>query len=874
MPPPVQPANARTDIPLTTIKSPIRAELEKLRQEGLWDRILELASENQKAHHSSFDPVVSFYQAEARLEQIVDFLRAQQLTVVPDESKKALVEVKNLFTQLLKTPLPTETVRLGWFLLGKTYFLLDDFKQCNISLDKGYISDIDISHETNRRNLKTIAEGFCLKGCCLWKNATALTTNGKVKREEVERIMSNFEIANDLSLSCGQMDISVRESLGLTGDLTPFQLGDLLESALKRTPNMYAKHGMLSNALIRFRESLRAMESPSTRKVRLTLARQLLEMLLRGYLGIHYIGPRSTERKYSTGAAGTSAAPRPKKYLLNGSFIPLAILEEIVLLLYICEAIIVRDLASRPLEDPISKKLVLMSATAVGDLGTIAFSRLHHISLGIPFLERAAKSCPNSQHIWRQFAMSLIVKNDFGKALHVIEQFFRFMPKDRTLLVFASKICLDNLSLLDRGIFYAEEMAKLPEKSRHTGRARMVLGVAHSLKALRARDIEQEALARGKAISYLLQAEAEDPGDYLIHYHLALEYCMDRRMDDAFRQIKKCLRMNMDYLPAHHLLALILSCSHRYEDALSVLEKCEIEFSEDVEIELTKIRLQAKIQGAENALKSCRHLLWSWKAVYEKDLREAERERMRTTSPEVPYPVSPLAYNAQFSPLPLTFPNNSLTVANPKISPSGPGGGSVDRADTLSYRAESGMTLPRGEGTISEMASTTGSYLAKANAQRAFSSQLHIWVLMAELYLSLDQPDNAVDCLSEAAMAGPPSFLVFYLQGSVLLRTKGPCAEARRFFENALAVNPWHAPSHIQIGWMLRKEGYDDEAERHFREALQGDSTCFEAWAALGELYFEKGNDEMAMEYLDRARRMEMSQPIQPFHSFSRCISY
>lgn len=160
-------------------------------------------------------------------------------------------------------------LRLVRFLLSKTYFLLGDLNECALCLDKGYLNEMDMAQETNRRNLKIFAEAFCLKGMCL---SAAPVLNGKVKRnEKMEKLMVNFEVANDVSLRCGQMnELAVKEGIC---DLAPFQLGDLLESALARSPNIYAKHGMLASALVRFRDSLRAVEVPATRKIRLTLAR-------------------------------------------------------------------------------------------------------------------------------------------------------------------------------------------------------------------------------------------------------------------------------------------------------------------------------------------------------------------------------------------------------------------------------------------------------------------------------------------------------------------------------------------------------------------------------------------------------------------------
>ena len=138
---------------------------------------------------------------------------------------------------------------------------------------------------------------------------------------------------------------------------------------------------------------------------------------------------------------------------------------------------------------------------------------------------------------------------------------------------------------------YAEDLCRITERSRLNGRSRLMLGIGCSLSALRARESKLQTTMRARALKQYLQAEVEDPHDFLIQYYLALELCMERRLDEAFRHVKKSLRLNMDFLPAHHLLALVLSSWKRYADALTVLEKAEVEFEEEVEIELTKIRL-------------------------------------------------------------------------------------------------------------------------------------------------------------------------------------------------------------------------------------------------------------------------------------------
>ena len=52
------------------------------------------------------DTLPLFYIGEAKLELLVEALDEQKITATPDNAKKVLVELKTLFSQLLKGPLP------------------------------------------------------------------------------------------------------------------------------------------------------------------------------------------------------------------------------------------------------------------------------------------------------------------------------------------------------------------------------------------------------------------------------------------------------------------------------------------------------------------------------------------------------------------------------------------------------------------------------------------------------------------------------------------------------------------------------------------------------------------------------------------------
>ena len=122
---------------------------------------------------------------------------------------------------------------------------------------------------------------------------------------------------------------------------------------------------------------------------------------------------RLTERQGSAGETTLLHVPRPKKYPLNGAFVPVSLLDEVILLIHIGEAAVARDMATRAAEVESTRKFLLSYSIAMADACVIAYTRLNQLHLGLPLIERAAKLSSVSPHIWRHYAMHCVVKGDY-----------------------------------------------------------------------------------------------------------------------------------------------------------------------------------------------------------------------------------------------------------------------------------------------------------------------------------------------------------------------------------------------------------------------------------------------------------------------------
>lgn len=153
-------------------------------------------------------------------------------------------------------------------------------------------------------------------------------------------------------------------------------MGAILETALQRAPIVLIKSGNLLGAIERYRTMLNAVESKATSSLRLTLARQLAEVLLRGVSGIIYDPPSRSTASNSKGSLTSKRLWKPRQYTAKNQFTPKNLAEETILLLLIAETLAVRDaVLSQSPEFRLARAHSLGNAAAVYDLLTLATVR-------------------------------------------------------------------------------------------------------------------------------------------------------------------------------------------------------------------------------------------------------------------------------------------------------------------------------------------------------------------------------------------------------------------------------------------------------------------------------------------------------------------
>jgi tetratricopeptide repeat protein 7 len=262
-------------------------------------------------------------------------------------------------------------------LLSKLYYACGDFDN---SLEQFKLSEIDnLKTEIvlSSRTLRILAESYAAKGLCL--EAKSPKGASKFKTAELEaEMVTCFERAADIGL------------LYLQGQENTTNMGAILETALQRSPIVLIKTGKLQAAIERYRAMLSAVETKATQSLRLTLARQLAEVLLRGVSGTIYTPPTSNSRINQSNQ--NKKLWMPRRYSARSQFLPKNQHEETLLLLLISEALANRDaVLSQSPEFRVARTFALGNATAVYDLLTLATVRWGQMLFLNDTLEKALK---------------------------------------------------------------------------------------------------------------------------------------------------------------------------------------------------------------------------------------------------------------------------------------------------------------------------------------------------------------------------------------------------------------------------------------------------------------------------------------------------
>uniref|UniRef100_A0A3Q3KBX6 Tetratricopeptide repeat protein 7B n=1 Tax=Monopterus albus TaxID=43700 RepID=A0A3Q3KBX6_MONAL len=709
---------------------------------------------------------------------------------------------------------------------------------------------------------KLIANGLCLEKVpavspSLSNKNTGSPLSNRSTTEQEQEIITCYEKSGDIALLYLQEAEKVSGIQNRSPKPGPtaqdLELGYFLETGLQRAHVIHFKNGNLTQGVGRFREILRAVETRTTQNLRMTIARQLAEILLRGMCEQSYWSPLEDPPTVSPLDDPTRQGhTHSKNYTLSRLtvcfcylFCPQENTEEALLLLLISESMANRDaVLSRIPEHNNDRIISLQSASVVYDLLTIALGRRGQYEMLSECLERAMKFAFEEFHLWYQLALSLMAAGKSARAVKVLKECIRLKPNDPTIPLLAVKLCIGPLHWLDEGECFAKTVIDMGEKAAEfRAKGYLAIGLVYSLKATDASlRSTQEDYQRKALGAFQRLAQSLSPTDHLAAFYLALQLAVSRQIPEALGYVRQALQLQGDDVHSLHLLALLLSAQKHYHDALNIIEMALSEYPENFNLLYTKVKLESMCRGPEEALLTCKHMLQIWKSFY------------NLTNPSDSGRGSSLLDRAIADRRQL----NAMTL--PDFSD--PETGSVHATSIAASRVEQ---------ALSEVASSLQSSAPKHGPLHPWLTLAQIWLHAAEVYIGMSKPAEASACTQEATNLFPTSHNVLYMRGQIA-ELRGNVDEAKRWYEEALSINPTHVKTMQRLGLILHQLQRYSLSEKVLRDAVQVNSTAHDVWNSLGEVLQAQGNAAAATECFLTALELEASSPILPFTIIPRAL--
>ncbi|XP_076777525.1 tetratricopeptide repeat protein 7B isoform X2 [Arvicanthis niloticus] len=644
--------------------SRLETEIERCRSECQWERIPELVKQ-LSAKLIANDDMAELLLGESKLEQHLKEKPLRQ-GASPRGPRPQLTEVrKHLTAALDRGNLKSEFLQESNLIMAKLNYVEGDYKEAlNIYARVG-LDDLPLTAVPPYR-LRMIAEAYATKGLCLEKlPVSSSTSNLHVDREQ--DVITCYEKAGDIALLYLQeiervILTNIQNRSPKPGPAPHDQeLGFFLETGLQRAHVLYFKNGNLTRGVGRFRELLRAVETRTTQNLRMTIARQLAEILLRGMCEQSYWNPLEEPpcqsplddplrkgantktytlprraRVYSGEnwimiESASSAAPKatqshshsPGTTTLHSHFhlsifCPQENTEEALLLLLISESMANRDAVLSRIPEHKSDRLIsLQSASVVYDLLTIALGRRGQYEMLSECLERAMKFAFEEFHLWYQFALSLMAAGKSARAVKVLKECIRLKPDDATIPLLAAKLCVGSLHWLEEAETFAKTVVDVGEKtSEFKAKGYLALGLTYSLQATDASLRGMQEVLQRKALLAFQRAHSLSPTDHQAAFYLALQLAISRQIPEALGYVRQALQLQGDDANSLHLLALLLSAQKHYHDALNIIDMALSEYPENFILLFSKVKLESLCRGPDEALLTCKHMLQIWKSCY------------------------------------------------------------------------------------------------------------------------------------------------------------------------------------------------------------------------------------------------------------------
>ncbi|KAM4041363.1 tetratricopeptide repeat protein 7A [Anomaloglossus baeobatrachus] len=826
----------------------LEAEIERCRAECQWEKIQLLVRQLAPKVQDSSDDFTNLLLAEALLELALrENIAKLKFSIPLMESKEPkLRQAKNYLTGILnRGKLPPHYMTEALLILGKLHFCEGSYRDAVSMYARSGFEHLSLDDEPLYK-MRLFAEAFAIKGLSLERSTATIASRARLSEREEEAVAC-FEKASWIAqVFLQELDKSMNSTHSRTSKSSnssgqDFELSYFLEAALGGAYAAHFKRGNMLKGIKELRDVLRIVETKATQAFKMAANRQLAEVLLHSLSENCYWSPLKSplpelmvNREESSFPYGV-ISHKPQIHSGDHLYCPQDNIEEALLLLLISESMANRDaVISRAPDQKEDRAVSLQNASGVYDLLSITMARRGQYAMLSECLERAMKFAFGEFHLWYQLALSMMSCGKFAYAVSVLKECSKMRPTDPTVLLLAAKVCIGPLHWLEEGEHFAKQVTEMGEEAGESlAKGYLALGLVYSLQATDAVQKSTQDDWSKKALQALQRAHEIDSEDPRIILYLSLQLALVRQISDAIEHLQGALKYLKDDLHCLHLLALLLSAQKQYKHATEVINMALTEYPENFSILFTKTKLLLVHEGPEEALITCRHMLFLWQKLYNcSQLSESEKE-------------------SSLADVPLTRKHSGLHLAIPDAHD--PENGSQRASSIAASRMEQAMS------EISMHSSTQ-----KQGPMQQWVTLEQIWLQAAELFMEQQHMKEAGFCIQEAASLFPTSHTVLYMRGK-LAEMKGCLEEAKQIYNEALTVNPDGVKIMHSLGLVLNRLGRNSLAEKYLRDAVQNQSTSHDAWKGLGEVLQDQGKHEAAVECFISALDLESSSPVFPF---------
>jgi len=856
-------------------KLPNDKEIERVRWERKWQLVPTLLSAFGTKQVSGLysgdelDLFRGFHSGEAELEEALEkskcpitvgksILEASDLQGVHKDLSNALK-----LSEILKEHYPVY-YQDAQLLIGKYYFAIGEFEKC-----ASYVKDSMTENFATlpRRSKYILAEACTCKALSL--EATRQTNDA------LDKILGLYEVAVEISLSLILEEERSGSGTLKRGNVSPNHasftpLSPLIEFAILRPVEVLLQEGSCEAAIHLIRTVLRTLDSKTNYKIKQSLFTRLAEIILSATSSDSYNAPSTSDDQQVLGSfssplrqstpdvsqSSIAKISSKKTVLPLDTFQPQDEIEETVLLLLLCEAM------------PIDSSDEITTNSSVANLNDMN-SNLDLLSLTLPrgeqytllseILERALKHGFNEFHLYYQYALSLISCAQYSRAFLALRQCHELDPSNPQVLLFCIKLCINNLQKPDEAVELAKILLDLDLLPEVEAMANSSLGIAYSQLAC-------SASTYGKFHSLILKAiELHEKANLLVQnsptmiYHLSMCKAMVNDIIGAVSSVKKALQIDPTDFQCLYLLIMLLSVEKKFDEALKISEQALIEYPAEYSLLQIRIKLTEQHFGSLAAVMACQDAIVRWSTHYvDCPVMNAVDGNVLET-PATPAPKSPSYSTMRRAVSESKLMTDSVSMKKVSMEPEEDGTTSI----TASFRIEQ---------SISEKASASVStYVSTPSATVAILSKL--WLLTAESFINLGDPDEATGCIQEAALYFPLSPDVLYMRGR-LSELHGKGAEARACYESAVSVLPTHNPSLQRLGLLYFDENDLVLAEKTLKDCVLTDVSNCTAWNDLGLVLEASGNFDESVECFLTSLKLEGNIPILPWTNLPRWFEF